>query len=83
VIAPCGKSIHFRVLLLIMSFDLTSGIFMGLFGIVGIGVALFGKSEFRWGRTGQGPRMQPQWIGRVFFAIVGGVMLYVAVTGFR
>jgi hypothetical protein len=52
-------------------------------GIGAIGVGFLAKGEFRWGRRGQGPRMEPQWVGRLFFAFIGSVMLYVAITGFK
>jgi hypothetical protein len=52
-------------------------------GVGIIGVAVFAKGEFRWGRSGQGGRAEPQWVGRAFFILIGSLMLYVAATGFR
>jgi len=64
----------------------TDFVFRAVVGVLGtgmIGAAIFSQNEFRWGRRGNGPRIEPQWVGRLFFAFIGSVMLYVAVTGFK
>ena len=53
-------------------------VFVGAMGAMALGVAIFGKDEFRWGRGGKGPRIEPQWVGRAFFALIGLILLYAA-----
>ena len=55
---------------------------LGIIGTSVILVSLLTQETFRWGRRGQGPAMKPQWVGRLFFGFIGGIMLYVALRGF-
>jgi hypothetical protein len=69
--------------MLALTTDFVLRTIVGVLGTVLIGAAIVTKKEFRWGRRGQGPRIEPQWFGRLFFAFIGSVMLYVAATGFK
>ena len=54
-------------------------IFVGVIGTMMVVVAMFSKKEFRWGRGGHGPRIEPQWVGRAFFALIGLILLYATI----
>jgi hypothetical protein len=51
---------------------------VGLFGALALITACWGK-EFRWGRTGKGPLMRHQWLGRLLTGIIGLFLIVVAV----
>jgi hypothetical protein len=52
-------------------------------GAIALWAAVFGKEgEFRWGKHGLGPRMKPQWAGRIFFGFIGFVLLYFGIFKF-
>jgi hypothetical protein len=69
--------------MLALTTDFVFRVMVGVLGTGMIGVGIFSKNEFRWGRRGNGPRIEPQWVGRLFFAFIGSVMFYVAVAGFK
>ena len=71
------------MLIIVITVDLVLRLVVGAIGLAVVGTGLFARGEFRWGKRGQGPRIEPQWIGRVFFGLIGAVMLYVALTGFK
>ncbi len=71
------------MMMLAVTVDSVLRTMVGVSGTGMIGAAIFVRSEFRWGRRGQGRRIEPQWVGRLLFAFIGSVMLYVAVTGFK
>ncbi|MGC2698166.1 MAG: hypothetical protein WA738_20445 [Candidatus Angelobacter sp.] len=52
------------------AFVIALRVWVGLWGIVGLVVAFGSEGEFRWGRGGRGPIMRPQWLGRLFFAMI-------------
>jgi len=71
------------MLIIVTTVDFVLRLVVGAIGLVAVGTGLFARGEFRWGKRGQGPPTNPQWIGRAFFGLMGAVMLYVAVTGFK
>jgi hypothetical protein len=57
------------------AFVIALRIWVGLMGVLGLAAA-FRAGEFRWSR---GPLIRPQWLGRVFFAVIGVFLIGIAV----
>jgi len=70
-------------MILVLTVEFAWRVLLGAVGTGAIGVAVFWGEEFRWGKRRPGPRIEPQWFGRLFFGFIGAVMLYAAIKGFR
>ena len=61
------------------AFVIALRIWVGAWGAIALIATFWSKGQFRWGRRGRGPLIQPQWLGRLFLGVIGLFLIMVAI----